>query len=252
MAIQVQEIVDRCNMMLDAENSDRYLYEQDYRPAINSAIQYVVSAFNSAFEQNKLSPESLKELVRTRVWQASTYSRVAFDATIVGDNLWSVLAVYPKCTTIPTSPTIAAAADESVYRSDVSFRDSNYSCHRMTSEGWTQRNLNPFVPGSSLITCDDLVTYAYLDPCDYTGGYTLTNNEFEFEISPSVAGELVAIRYLKLPVETTAIGDTIEFPQSLTNMIVDKTLYYISVKQGEIPLYTATERELNNLINLMS
>ena len=252
MPISVQEIVNRCNHLLDAEGSDRYTFDEDYRYAINAATEYVVSLFNSAFDQNKLSPESLKELVYTKIFQASLYSRIAFDSTDMGMSVWTILAVYPKCVTVPISPTQAAAADESVYLDTVSFRDSNYSAHRLNTENWAMRNRNPFVAGSPLITCEDIIEYGYIDYCDYTGGYSLTNSPSEIEISPSIAGETVAVRFIKLPDTTTVIGDTIEFPTTLTNLIVDKTLYYISVKQGEAPLYTVTERELSNLISLMT
>ena len=48
---------------LDAENSDRYLDQQDYIPAVNYAIQMACLAFNEIFAQKKFSESVLKELI---------------------------------------------------------------------------------------------------------------------------------------------------------------------------------------------
>lgn len=251
--ILAQTIVDRCNFLLDSEGSDRYTWDQDFRYAIAMTNEYLVSVFNAAFAQNKLSEESLKELVYVKVWQTSLYSRFAFDSTDVGHSIWSILAIHPKITTYPASPSIPAATAESVYRDDVSFLTSAIpSCKRLTAEEWTNKGRNPFVAGSSLITCSDLQDYAYLNYADYTGGYTLTNNQFEIEIAPPIPGELIAMRYLKLPAAPTVIGGNIEFPSELTNLAVDLTMKFIGIKQGELSTYEVTTKEVNDLISLMS
>jgi hypothetical protein len=61
--IPVQTIVDRVTSILDAEGSDRYLFDQDFKPAINLTKDWVVAVFNKAFADKKLSEENLKELV---------------------------------------------------------------------------------------------------------------------------------------------------------------------------------------------
>ena len=51
--IAVQTVVDRMKSVLDAEGSDRYLFDQDFKPAINSAIDWLVAVFNAAFSDKK-------------------------------------------------------------------------------------------------------------------------------------------------------------------------------------------------------
>lgn len=253
MPIPSQTIVDRCLAALDAEGSDRYLWARDFQPAISYANEWMISLFNAVFAAKKLSEEVLTENTRVRIWQASLYSRVAFDATIVGENYWTILGVFPKIVSIPTSPILAAAADESVYRSDISFRSSSKSAKRITIEQWNERGRNMFMPGSGLITYDELVDYAYLNFADYTGGYSLVNSNFEIEISPAIPGELVAIAYLKLPDAPVNIVDDLEFPANLTDMIVNETLNFIAVKQGDAEsLYNLSSNNINQLINLMT
>jgi len=259
MAIQSQIIVDRCLSLLDAEGSDRFTWDEDFIYAIRAANEYVISIFNAAYAQNKLSEENLKELTMMKVWQTSIFSRFAFDSTQVGQEIWSILAIHPKIKCIYQNViynqgtlSLPAATAESVYRNDISFRDSNYSCKRVTSEEWSKRNINPLIAGSPLITCADFITYGYIDPTDYTNGYPLVNSKFEIEISPDISGELVSMRYLKLPVAPNLITDNIEFPASLTNLITQLTMRFIGIKEGELPTYQIASAEIAQLTQLLS
>ena len=105
--IPVQTIVDRCNFALDAEGSGRYLFEQDFKPAINSSIEWLVAVFNRVFAEKKLSEENLRELIKTRVFLASAFSRLNLDKdSLDGDSLWTILRVMP-------SPRVYPEFDES-------------------------------------------------------------------------------------------------------------------------------------------
>ena len=75
----------------------------------------------------------------------------------------------------------------------------------------------------------------------------------EIEIRPSVAGQFVAIAYLKYPEPITDIGDSIEFPDTLTDLLVQKTANYISIKQGDgTTLYGVTENFVQTLLAAMT
>ena len=259
MAIPIQTVVNSCLSQLDAENSDRYTFDQDFLPAILAANGYVVSLFNQVFAAKKLSEESLKEITYMNVWQTSAYSRFAFDSTIVGRDLWTILSIHPKIScidkgilypvgTFPLNP----AAAESVYYPTLSFRDSNYSCKRLTAEQWAIRNINPFMAGSSLITCPDLIEYAYTDFTNYVGGYTLTHSPFEIEIAPDVKGELISCRYLKIPSTPTLISQSLDFPATLTNLVVQLVMRYLSHKQGDTFNFEVSEKEVNQLVQALS
>ena len=54
--IAVATLDELIRSRLDAIGSDRYLFDQDIKPAINSAIDISVAMFNAAFASNKLSP----------------------------------------------------------------------------------------------------------------------------------------------------------------------------------------------------
>ena len=87
MAIQVSEIKKRVLAALDAEGSERYTFDQDIKPNLNSAIEILTTWFNEAFAEKKLTPENLREISYTRIWKASYYSRVAFNAVQVGHEM---------------------------------------------------------------------------------------------------------------------------------------------------------------------
>lgn len=242
---------------LDAESSERYTADMDYIPAINYAIDYVTLAFNSIFSKKKLSEEVLKELTYVKVWQASLNSRIAFDPTIVGMDLWTITAIYPKCNTLSTTHyTPPTPSNESNFLQYESFIDGDYVAKRLTLEEWTERNRNVFSAGSPLVNCPELIEYGYINFANYTGGYILSNNPFEIGISPDVAGQEVAIAFLKMPTKlTTTITPTtsIEFPDVLLALITQVALRFISVKQNnKNSLLQVTSADVADIIKLLS
>lgn len=100
MPIAAQTIIDRIRRVgLDAEGSDYYTDTEDLIPAINAAIKWLVSVINIGFASNKLSEETFRELVKVKIFQANDFSRIMIDPTIIGHDVWTILAVYPKPTT---------------------------------------------------------------------------------------------------------------------------------------------------------
>ena len=250
--ILVSDIVSKITSAIDSEDSDRYLFQQDFLPAINYAIEYSVSVFNSIFAKDKLSEEVLKEIMRVRCFQATHYSRVAMDETIIGDKLWSIVSVMPKCTYVGTGVS-GSIVTETIYLPNVSFLSSNYYAKRLTREQWGEKNKNPFMAGNPYTICSDLIEYAWTNFADYTGGYTLTNSQFEIEISPAVANQVVAISYLKKPTTIAAITDTLDFPEIMNNFIVSSALKFLSFKQNDnSTLYSVSDRDEQTLTKLFS
>lgn len=251
MPILYSTITQQLASALDSEDSQRYTDNEDFIPAINYAIDYVTLAFNSIFSQKKLSEEVLKELTYVKVWTASTLSRIAFDSTKVGMELWSILAVYPKCSTIGGGTVVPTK--ESVYMPTLSFTDGNYVAKRLTLEEWTERNRNVFSAGSPLINCSELIEYGYINFANYTGGYTLSNNPFEIGISPSVSGQKVAIAFLKKPTKVSTTADSIEFPDVLLNLFVATSLKFLSIKQNnKNTLMQVSMMDTESIIKMLS
>lgn len=254
MPILVQTVHDRILSKLDAEGSDRYTFPQDTKFAINSAMEILITWCNSAFGEKKLSPESLRELVKVKVWQASQYSRVAFNSSDVGHDFWTIFGVFPK---IEANRNVTGSTldnkSESKFRPDISFLKSIKSAKRLTFEEWNQNTQNAFMPGNTILT-GSLAEYSYLDFADYTSTSYNAGGKDKVEISvrPDIPGELVALAYLKYPNQVANIGDSIEFPTSLTELIVEIACNQISWKQGDATnLYSVSSQNINRLISLI-
>jgi hypothetical protein len=251
--IPVQEVVDLMKFELDSEGSERYLFDLDFKPAINLSIKWLVFVFNRAFEENKFSGENLRDLIRTRIWVANNFSRIKFDPLFTGDELWSYLAVHPEPTVYPTGSLPPALANDytSEFQPDIAYVKSRYSANKLTVEKWNESSDNVFEPGNSLVG-GSLKSYAYLTEVDYSTATTYTQDK-EIEIRPDVSGQFVAMTYLKNPSNINLISDNIEFPSSLTALFVQKALNFISIKQGDqTTLFSITENDVARLIKTIS
>lgn len=244
MPILVQTIVDRCNSFLDAEGSDRYKFDRDYIFAINSSIEWITGLINSNYSIDKFPSEYLKELTKIKVFKTSNKSRIFLNETVVGHSIWTILSVYPKIT-FTGSLTTQPNPNISIYCPNAVFKNSNKSAKRMTIEQWNKKNDNILLPGSTYFQniSDDFVEYSFLD-------FMTFDTNPEIEIAPSILQEPVAISYLKMPTPITAITDNIEFPLSLTDLFVQKTLNYISIKNSEPALKQLTDSNIANLIKI--
>lgn len=238
---------------LDAEDSDRYLFENDIKPAINEAMEQLVTMFNQAFGDNKLTPEALRELIKIKIWQTNMYSRISYNPADTGHALWSIIAVYPEPKmnkAVASSPEVDQA--KSKLRKDLSFISSTKSAKRLTHEEWNQNADNVFMPGNRILK-GALSEYAYLDFGDYSSTtYTGAPSKIEITIRPDLPQKPVAIAYIKYPEKVKLIGDSIEFPESLTNLIVDMSLKNISYKQGDgTSLFQVTSQNISTIVNLV-
>lgn len=243
--IAVADIVNNLKSHLDAEGSDYYTFEQDYKYAINRSIDFVTGLFNAAFAEKKLSEENLRELLTVRIYKATQASTLKFSAA-ASDQIWSVTSIFPKPITSPTKTVAEVAAMNEGLIPDVFFTDSEHDAKRLTQEQWSKGRLNLFSHGNTTLT-GSLVTYAFLNFARYG-----TTTDKEIAIRPSVAGELVGVGILSYPTHITSEADSIQFPQVLTNMITDKALFYIAYKQGDQTNAAAiSDKEVKELISLM-
>jgi hypothetical protein len=218
-------------------------------------MEILITWFNRAFGDKKLSPEQLRELVKVKVWQASQYSRVAFNAVDVGHDFWTLFGVYPKMKgDRGVSGSATKNKSESKFRPDVSFISSEKSAKRLTLEEWNENSKNAFMPGNTILQ-GSFAEYSYLDFADYTStSYNAGGKEkAEITIRPDIPGELVALAYLKYPDQVTAIGNSIEFPESLTELFVEIACNKISWKQGDSTnLWGVSDKNISRLVSLMS
>ena len=251
MGILVSNVVNAMKARIDAEGSERYLFEQDYKPAINSAKDVIVTALNQAFAANKLTPESLRELTKVKVWQASKYSRISYDATEVGYSLWTIFGVYPDPVVNKKNMSVGDEdKSTSTYLKDVSYISSNQSAKRLTLEEWNEDAKNIFIAGNTMLS-GELSESAYLDFADYGSESYTGNKGAEIEVRPSIANGLCAIAFLKYPKEISITTDYLEFPESLTELFVDTALNMISVKENGGNLFQISESFVSRLITLI-
>lgn len=250
--ISVQLISDRVLSALDAEGSDRYTFDQDIKIAINSSIEWVVAVFNKAFADKKLSEENLRELIQVVIYQTNAFSRIGFNSIDLGFSVWSIIKINPEAEVYPANATITPVANayDSLFRSDLSYIKSKYSAKRLTMEQWEDKTDNIFEAGNERMT-NLFKTYSYVNFASYSSSsYNTTVSEVE--IGPAVPNQFVGVSLLKYPSQVALITDTIQFPQVLTNLIVEKTLNFISTKQGDqTNLYGITAKEVQTLVQLM-
>ncbi|HHT9135891.1 MAG TPA: hypothetical protein ACFYEK_01460 [Candidatus Wunengus sp. YC60] len=252
MPILASTVQQRILATLDGENSDRWTFDQDIKPALNSAKDIIVSLFNEAFAMKKVSPESLREITYVKIWQANQYSRVSYDPTDTGHPLWTILAVYPNPkTNQKSSASTSGDKSKSIFMKGVSFVSSVDTAKRLNFEEWNENIKNPFMPGNEIIG-GGLLEYAYLDFGNYTStSYTGASGTYEITVRPDVSGNLVALAYLKYPKDITLESDFIEFPESLTELLKTIALSKLSEKENDGTNLYGTQKEwLTNLISL--
>lgn len=231
--IVASTIRDKVKADVDAEGSDYYTDALDYIPAINKSIDWCVAVINMAYAQKKISEEAFVDLTRVRIYQTSTFSRILLPGATQTDTIWTILSVLPLPVCYPNNNITVTASDvASFFRGDLSFRSCANTCERLTVEEWEQNVNNPFEAGHNIETGETASVYGYLAPQDYTSSaYVVPGSEIE--IRPALSKRLCAIRYAKVPTQITAIGNNIEFPQSMADIIYLKTLANIGIKQGD-------------------
>lgn len=246
--IAVKDLIRQMKSSLDAHGTDYYNVEDDYVPALIDAQQWVVSLLNQAFSRTKLSPEGLRWLKKSSVFQTSRYSRVALPA-----DLWTIVSVYPAIEWEPSNhtPEDLSEAEESKLMIDLTMtRPTGGSAKRLTEEEWSQVSTNPFASGSSVL-CSSLSGYSYRELASYNSS-TYQANGLEIEISPASPSQFVGITWIKNPVKPTGEDDYMDFPESLSKVLVDKALNFISRQQEDrTSIFEITQQELGAIVNLI-
>lgn len=248
--IAVQAVIERLESVLDAEDSDRYTFERDFKPAINSSVEFLQAVFNKAFAEKKLSEEDLKELIKVSVFQTSQFSRINLDQ--IDDSIWSLMRINPEPTLHPLNPalTVQLNPESSLWRQDLSYIKSKYACKLLSLEQWEENVDNIFEAGNARLL-NSFKSYGYLNFASYaSSAYEVPNPEIE--IRPEVINGFVGVTYLKYPTLITDVSDNIEFPKSLTNLVWEKAANIISYKQGDqTNLYSVTKEDINILVGQM-
>ena len=250
MPILAQDIANQLRFALDAEDSDHYSDTLDIIPAINASVRWSVGVINVALGEKKISEESLSDISIARVMQTSKDSRVEIES--IPDEVWTILAIYPRPTTDSTGSAAVLQPDlkKSVHRSDLYHISSDYDAKRLSVEEWSINRNNPFAAGNvgQNQLCPELLDFEYLNPIKYFKETGATSVK-DVEIRPYIVNGLVTVIYVKKPSDVTALTDDIELPSSLFQIVFNKALSYIAYKQGDgTNLDAITKDDINTLI----
>lgn len=161
--ILASDVFTDVKSFLDDDSSGRYDATLDLVPAINKAILYLITLFNTAFDAKKITPESLRELVYTKILPVTGTTTKKVDVTNITDNLWSILGVDPDPVVTTITPTPPAVAY------DILNETRNRFAKRMTLEEWNDALADPFSAGTGVSVVSDLIKPGYIGPGLYCG-----------------------------------------------------------------------------------
>jgi hypothetical protein len=247
--ISSQDLDAKIRFALDAENDEHYGEVEDIVPAINLSVKWVVSVINAALGQKKIGEEVFESLHKASVVRTSQHSR--FSTDIFPDNIWTITSINPLPTTGSTgTATPSMPNDKASYlRTDLYHISSDNYAKRLDKERWEISKKDPFEAGyGGDDVCDSLKEYAYLNAVNYnpSGNNTISK---EVEIRPAINKGLVTVFYVAVPEEIEELGENdIPLPPQIFNLIFDKALYYISMKQGEIGLPAITSNDIQQIV----
>jgi hypothetical protein len=250
---------------LGAEGSDHYRDVQEIIPALNASQHLLTAALNAIFDTKKEVAEQLRELNFDAIFQTNWWGEVDLDGEsdkddpIVGTGtdlpkhkIWTVVGVHPEFYhqggSAPLPVTIMNPL-KSFRKTSAIFKGAIKSAARSTQEKRARNTLNKFQPGNTALT-GGLKEYGYFF------GSTARNT-----INPQVGRVItifphtpqtfthVAISYLKVPRDVVAITDTMEWPESMLQLIVSMALRQIAYKQGDrTDLSTLSTQESSMLL----
>ena len=110
------DLIADIEFLVDDENSERYDFTSDYKPALNMAVRYIMSAFDRAFDRGVLAPTIFNELLVSLLFsptQITGEDAVRIGLTsglIVYEKLWRLVGVDPTPVISGTTDYIMAGA----------------------------------------------------------------------------------------------------------------------------------------------
>lgn len=198
---------------------------------------------------------------RTYISIPATYVSEVISGTVKTiHKFWTLIGIYPEITTIPVSPSPPSIGETGIWANSVMVNEVLKSCKRLTFEEWAEKQRNPLVPGSELITNSELKEYAYLPaahyyPGVYSGSLVGLDSVYEYLVMPSCDEKLIGVGFLKKPLGETIVHQTniLPFPESLVELVVEKFLQFISIKEDDRrSLYDISNAEIQKAFLLLS
>lgn len=269
--IAVQEVVDQVAALLDAEGSEHYTFDQDYKPNINGVQDQIVTLVDPVFGKRKFSEEGFRELNFTGCAQTDAWGGIDIDTLLlqgggfgqwnVAHKLWTVLAVYPEFDYgsganqfLPNTgiAPLVSTPPQSMARPDIRFARATKAAKRTTQEKAALDRKNIFAPGNLTLT-GDLKEWSYFFGDAHRSSTTPVPQRMLY-VSPMPANKIVvAIAYLKVPNQVTLITDSLEWPDSMRDLFVQAVYRRMSFKQGDnTTAYQLGTAELTSLLQAIT
>ena len=253
--ILASDIFTSIRSTLDDDNSGRYSETDDLAPVVNSAIRYLVQVFNLAFEQKKFAPESLRELVRVKILPVTGTGNIKKVNITLGElNFWSIFGIEPDPGLVDNFTTFAP--DATIEFTDYAYADADLIetrhkfADRLTLEEWNEKSEDPFSAGSLISVPSTFARAAYLGPGRY---FNATDDFILIRPASLFINNYVAIWHLVNPTVVVDGTSQIEFPQSLFNLVVDKSINYLSRQQGpESKIGPITDKDVTQILSLIT
>ena len=229
--ILASDLVTDLEFLIDDENSDRYSFANDYQPAINSAVRYIMSAFDKAFERGSLSPTVFGELLfGEKITPAAISGLDASKLIVTVTSMWRLVGIDPA----PIFETADYIGPTRSIATQLSFDMAGNA------------EEDPFEAGATQPT--DLAQYSYtsmniVDP----GGTPIRH----LILRPAAAGD-VAVVYLRVPTKVIATDTQFEFPYALYQPVLMKAYQYMLFQGGKQPLQNmqVSDKEVQELVAL--
>ena len=225
--ILASAIVADLEFLVDDENSERYGFDKDYKPAINGAVRYIMSAFDQAFERGILSPTIFGELLFGE--KISPSAIVGLDASkviVTFASIWRLVGVDP----FP------------IFATDDYVGPSKGLAKYLTFDKAGNPEEDPFEAGSPQST--DVAQYSF------TSLHTDASNTI-LVVRPELDGDCGVV-YLKIPTIVTLTSSEIEFPYVLYQPLLMKAYQLLLIQVGSAAAtgLQVSDKEVKELTSL--
>lgn len=262
MPIAYASLSGQIRAALDAEGSDYYRDDLDLVPAINDAQDFLLSLITPKLGNKKFNSESLKGLIKTRIFQPNIYSRIYVDKNI---DTWGIVSVYvnpvvaiPPAASTAWSATPPTSPDDSLMASNYIYVSGGQSARRLNSQEWAGNTGNPFeggyVPQPTEVPALNL-NYGYLTHLDNESTINPAQ-PYEITIRPFISSSTpVAITFAAYPTRLTGTGagQSLDWNPMFQLLLKTASLHFISMKQGDkTNIYSVTEKDIDTIIMLQS
>ncbi len=221
------------DFLVDDENSDRYDFDNDHKPAINAAVRYIMSAFDKAFERGTLSPTVFGELLfGEKITPTAITGLDASKLVVTVTTMWRLVGIDP-------APIFETADYIGPAKSFATYLPFNMAGNPEE---------DPFEAGSTQPA--DLAQYSYTSMNIVDPSGTPVRH---FILRPGVT-EDCAVVYLRQPTKVVATGTSFEFPYALYQPVLMKAYQYMMIQAGKQPFQNmqVTDKDVQELVSLFS